>query len=114
MLLQELEKERITCVDVPQTYAVMTGPINLIETLLKKGEMTHESNPVARWAFGNASIAKNGNEQIKFVKEHKGKSVVRTKRIDPIVALANAMARAQYYNGKVDLSAVILGEDWGM
>ncbi len=114
MLLQELEKEHITCVDVPQTFAVMTAPINLIETLLKKGELTHENNPVARWTFGNASIAKNGNEQIKFVKEHKGRSVVRTKRIDPIVALANAMARAQYYNGKVDLSAVILSDDWGM
>jgi hypothetical protein len=48
------------------------------------------------------------------VKEHKGKSVVRTKRIDPIVALANAMARAQYYQGTVDLSATILSDDWGM
>lgn len=114
MLLQELEKEHITCVDVPQTYAVMTAPINLIETLLKQGKLTHENNLVAHWAFGNASIAKNGNEQIKFVKEHKGRSVVRTKRIDPIVALANAMSRAQYYNGKVDLSAAILNPDWGM
>jgi phage terminase large subunit-like protein len=114
MLLQELENEHIACVDVPQTYAVMTGPINLIETLLKQGKLTHENNPVARWTFGNASIAKNGNEQIKFVKEHKGKSVVRTKRIDPIVALANAMARAQYYQGTVDLSATILSDDWGM
>lgn len=114
MLLQELEKEHITCVDVPQTYAVMTGPINFIETLLKQGKLTHENNPVARWTFGNASIAKNGNEQIKFVKEHKGRSVVRTKRIDPIVALANAMARAQYYQGTVDLSAAILSDDWGM
>lgn len=114
MLLQELEKEQLTCVDVPQTFAVMTGPINLIETLLKKGEMTHENNAVARWTFGNASIAKNGNEQIKFVKEHKGKSVVRTKRIDPIVALANAMSRAQYYKGIIDLSAQVLSPEWGM
>jgi len=101
-------------VDVPQTYAVMTAPINLIETLLKKGELTHENNPVAGWAFGNASIAKNGNEQIKFVKEHKGRSVVRTKRIDPIVALANAMSRAQYYKGIVDMSAQVLSPEWGM
>jgi phage terminase large subunit-like protein len=52
------------------------------------------NDQVARWAFGNASIAKNGNGNMKFVKEHKGKSVVRTKRIDPIVSLANAMSRA--------------------
>jgi len=51
---------------------------------------------------------------MKFVKEHKGKSVVRTKRIDPIVALANAMSRALNYKGNLDLSEEILSDDWGM
>ena len=78
------------------------------------GNLTHEADPVARWAFGNTSIAKNGQGFIKFVKEHKGKSVVRTKRIDPIAALINAMARARFYTGSVDLSAAILDDDWGM
>jgi phage terminase large subunit-like protein len=76
--------------------------------------MTHENNPVARWCFGNTSIAKNGQGFIKFVKEHKGKSVVRTKRIDLTAAWINAMARARFYKGNVDLSAVILDKDWGM
>ncbi len=114
MLLQELEKEELVCVDVPQTYAVMTAPINLVETLMKSGKLSHERHPVARWCFGNTSIAKNGNEQIKFVKEHKGKSVVRTRRIDTSVALVNAMARAQYYQGSIDLNARVLSPDWGM
>jgi phage terminase large subunit-like protein len=114
MLTQRLEQTGLTCVDVPQTYTSLTDPMNTIETLLKKGVMSHESNPVARWCFGNTSIAKNGMEQIKFVKEHKGKSVVRTKRIDLTAAWVDAMARARFYQGYVDQSAAILSDDWGM
>jgi len=69
---------------------------------------------VARWCFGNTAIARNGQGYIKFVKEHKGKSVIRTKRIDLVAAWINAMARARYYQGSLDLSARILGGDWGM
>ena len=59
--------------------------------------LTHEPHPVARWAFGNTSIHKNGNAQIKFVKESKGRGIVRTKRIDPTAAWVIAMARAMFY-----------------
>ena len=147
MLLQRLEKAGLVCVDVPQTYASLTDPMNQIEILLKgqagvpepvenppaedekpqesdipqvptdhllRGRLTHEDNPVARWCFGNTSIAKNGQGYIKFVKEHKGKSVDRTKRIDLIAALVDAMARARFYTGNVDLSAEILSPEWGM
>ena len=81
---------------------------------LLTGRMTHENNPVARWCFGNSSIAQNGNGQKKLVKEHRGKSVVRTKRIDTTAALIDAMARARFYKGNVDLSAAIMAEGWGM
>jgi phage terminase large subunit-like protein len=112
MLLQELGQEGMTCVDIPQTYQSLTSPMNLTEVLLRRGKMTHENNPVARWAFGNTSISKNGNAQIKYVKEHRGKSVDRTKRIDLIAALVIAMARASMY-GEVDMRA-IMEPDWGM
>jgi len=139
MLLQRLEKAGITCVDIPQTFLSLTDPLNQIEILLKgrsegltpdtdgngeaalmvsgqplTGRMTHEDNPVARWCFGNTSVAKNGQGYIKFVKEHKGRSVDRTKRIDLTAAWVDAMARARYYDGNVDLSAAILSDDWGM
>jgi len=111
MLVQELEKKDLVCVDVPQTFAVLTNPMNTIETLMKTpGKFTHENNLAARWCFGNTSIAKNGNEQIKYVKEHRGKSVVRTKRIDLTAALVIAMARAQYFAFPVDLSEAIKKE----
>lgn len=141
MLLQRLERQQLVCVDVPQTFKMMTGPMNLAEVLLKiaarqrdealeaqvaeqltqangmdllRGGLTHEHNPAVRWCFGNASTAKNGNAEIKLVKEHRGRSVVRTKRIDAITALVNAMARAQFYQPKLDLSSAIKAEDWGM
>lgn len=78
------------------------------------GKMTHELNPLARWTFGNTSVAKNGQGYVKFVKQTRGKGVDRTKRIDPMIALVNAMARARFYKGSVDISAQILDEEWGM
>lgn len=114
MLLQRLEQQEMVCVDIPQRFATLTDPMCQIEILLKSGKLTHEANPVARWNFGNVSIAKNGNSQIKYVKESKGKSIVRTKRIDLVAAWVIAQARAQFYKGVLDLSAVILSDDWGM
>jgi phage terminase large subunit-like protein len=144
MLLQRLEQQQMLCVDVPQTFKVLTSPMNLIQVLLKiaakqqdddleqlkadlaqalgmpalnavllRGGLTHENSQVARWCFGNASKATNGNAEIKLVKEHKGRSVDRTKRIDLMTALVNAMARAQFYQPKVDLTAAIMSDDFG-
>ena len=114
MLWQRLEQDHLTCVDIPQQYATLTDPINHIEVLLKQKNkyelddgvvleapaLTHEPHPVARWAFGNASISKNGNAQVKLVKQHKGRSLDRTKRIDPIVAFVCAMARAKFFKAQ--------------
>ena len=111
MLWQRLEQDHLTCVDIPQHYATLTDPMNYLETLLRKrlrdedenGKeieipvLTHEPHPVARWCFGNTSISKNGNAQIKMVKQHKGRSLDRTKRIDLTVAWVCAMARARFY-----------------
>jgi phage terminase large subunit-like protein len=113
MLLQRIEQAGLTCVDIPQTFMSLTDPINQVEVLLKEKKISHEANPVARWCFGNTSVAKNGNGQIKFVKEHKGKSVVRTKRIDLTAAWVDAMARARFYSNP-DMSAAILSDNWGM
>ena len=114
MLVQSLEAKDFIIVDIPQTFVTLTGPMNEIQTLLSTGKMSHEANMTARWCFGNTSIAKNGNEQIKYVKEHRGKSVVRTKRIDTTAAWVIAMARAMLFKLPVDISSVILGKDWGM
>jgi phage terminase large subunit-like protein len=114
MLLQRLEAESLACVDIPQTYVSLTDAMNLIEVLLKNKKLTHEANPVARWCFGNTSISKNGNAQIKYVKERKGKGIDRTKRIDLTAAWVCGMVRARFHDGLVDISEKILDPEWGM
>lgn len=114
MLLQELQKAGLNVVTVPQTFVNLTDPMNLVEVLMKEGKLTHTSSPLARWCFSNTSIAKNGGGLIKYVKEHKGKSVVRTKRIDLMAAMITGMCRAKTYKSNIDLSAAILSDDWGM
>ena len=112
MLWQRLEQDHLTCVDIPQQYTTLTDPIDQTEVLLKSRNkidledgtileepvLTHEAHPVARWCFGNTSIVKNGNAQKKFVKQHRGKSLDRTKRIDLTIAWVCAMARARFYS----------------
>jgi phage terminase large subunit-like protein len=111
MLLQELEQEGMKVVDVPQTYDVLTDPMNHLEVLLRQKrkiqqedgtiielpQLTHEPHPVARWCFGNTAIHKNGNSQIKYVKEHRGKSIDRSKRIDLTTAWVLSTTRAMLY-----------------
>lgn len=130
MLIQHLQKggpHDKWIIEIPQHYATMTDPINFVEILLRQRRtvydedgtetqapmLTHEPHPVARWCFGNASVAMNGNEQKKLVKERRGKHLDRTKRIDLVIAWVNATARARNYLERVDLSS-ILDPDWGM
>lgn len=113
MLIQRLQQEHeIEVTEALQTYAALTDPMNHVEVLLRNQRLSHEDNPVARWCFGNTSISKNGNAQIKYVKERRGKSVDRTKRIDLTVALILAMQRARFFETN-NLDA-ILSDEWGM
>ena len=113
MLVQRLQQEySLEVVDIPQRYTTLTDPMNQVEVWLRNAQLIHEPNPVARWCFGNMSISKNGNSQIKYVKEHKGKSIDRTKRIDLIVALVIAAARARFY--KINNLDAIMNDEWGM
>ena len=91
MLQQELAKEYIESLEVPQTIAGLSPAMKEIERLFRVGGLTHEQNPVARWCFGNIVIYVDGNENIKPMK-NKSKD-----RIDLIVALINAMSIAMQF-----------------
>jgi len=98
MLTQRLIKNGITVVEVPQQMAHMSPPMKEIERLSKTGQLTHEAHPVARWCWGNVVIVVDGNGNIKPMK-NKCKE-----KIDLIVAMINAMARAMQDAQKVDVS----------
>ena len=51
MLLQEVEKAGLICVDIPQTFMSLTNPLNETERLLGERKITHEANPVAQVVF---------------------------------------------------------------
>lgn len=88
MLTQILAKKGIKTIEIPQTIAGMSPGMKELERLLRSEQMTHEDNPLARWAFGNVVIFMDGNENIKPMKNRS------IERIDPIVALINAMNAA--------------------
>lgn len=88
MLTQRLMREGIEVIEIPQDMKHMSPAMKTIEHLMKRGEFTHEENPVARWCWGNVTVAVDGNENIKPMKN---KSV---DRIDLTVAMINAMVTA--------------------
>lgn len=131
MLLQVLEQDdKLLCSHIPQKFDTLTDPLTQTEILLNgndpdpnlkavegsllTGKLTHEKNLVAKWCFGNTSIATNGQGYKKYVKQYKGQSVIRTKRIDTTAAWITGMARARFYQGVVDKSKKILDPEWGM
>lgn len=91
MLTQRLMRQGVDVVEVAQNMAQMSPAMKMIEMLLKKGLMTHEKNPLARWCFGNVVVAVDGNENIKPMKNKS------QERIDLTVALINAMATAMLF-----------------
>ena len=82
MMSDEIQRKII---EIPQTMAGMSPGMAEFERLVRGKEIIHEHNPVGRWAFGNVIIATDGNQNIKPMKN---KSI---ERIDPIVALINAV-----------------------
>jgi len=75
-------------VRIEQTMAGETPALNELERLFREGKISHEENPCGRWAFGNAAIAIDGNENKKLMKNRS------IDRIDPTCALMDAMAGA--------------------
>ncbi len=75
-------------ITIPQNIENLSPAMKELERLMYAGEIEHEHNPCGRWAFGNVRVAMDGNENLK---PHKGRSI---DRIDPIMALIDAMAAA--------------------
>lgn len=82
----EIRDDKI--IKIPQTIEGMSPAMKEIERMMHAGMIEHEKNPCGRWTFGNVIVAVDGNENLK---PHKGRSI---DRIDPVVALIDAMAAA--------------------
>jgi len=109
MLTQRLEQAGVTeIVEIPQTMAGLSAAMKTMERLLRRGEMTHQKNPCARWCFGNVRCAVDGNENIKPMKNRS------LERIDIVTSWIIAMAAALLDGEIVDKNEAILKEEWSM
>ncbi|WP_060788971.1 terminase large subunit [Geobacillus zalihae] len=98
-LMQELEAEGFTTIEIPQGIRYLTEPTKNFRTKVFEKKIIHNQNPVLTWAVGNAVTRKDAQENIML---DKSKS---TDRIDPLAALINAHARAMFANAEsVDVS----------
>ncbi len=80
-------KERF--VEISQTIAGMSTAMGELDRLFRtKTEISHPINPLGRWSLGNVVVSPDGNGNTKPMKN---KSI---EKIDPTVALVNAMAGA--------------------
>lgn len=86
-------------IEISQTMEGMSAGMKELERLFRSCKITHQEQPLGRWAFGNVIIATDGNENIKPMKN---KSI---ERIDPVVALVDAMAGAVKLEPKASSSA---------
>jgi phage terminase large subunit-like protein len=84
----DLGDEGLTMVEVRQGARSMSAPMKEIEQNVRGKKLIHDGHPVLRWNVGNVQVKTDENENVRPVK---GKG---TERIDGLVAMVNAMARA--------------------
>jgi len=89
----KFQEEGLVCAEVRQNFTMLSDPTKEIQKLVmsKKDEIAHDGHEVMRWNVGNTEIITDKNENIRPIKGPK------TERIDGMVALINAMARAMLH-----------------
>jgi phage terminase large subunit-like protein len=75
-------------IDIRQGTKTLSEPTKVFREEVYKNNVEHDNNPVLSWAFGNAIIKADQNENIMLDKQKS------TERIDPAAATMNAMVRA--------------------
>lgn len=91
-------------VEIRQGFRSMSPAMKEIEQLVRGKKLLHNGHPVLRWNVGNVEVKTDENENIRPVK---GKGI---ERIDGLVAMINAMARAMLQDQKPDASRYASGE----
>jgi phage terminase large subunit-like protein len=93
--LQELGFEvegKKSLVQFGQGFASMAAPTKELEKMVLSGELAHGGNPVLTWMVSNAVVRTDPAGNMKVDKEKS------TERVDGVVALVMAIARAMLRN----------------
>jgi phage terminase large subunit-like protein len=90
----KLNDAGLTMAEIRQGFKSMSPAMKELEKLIEGRQIDHGGNPVANWMFGNMDVKQDENDNVRPIKGKK------TERIDGIVALINALARAVLYINK--------------
>lgn len=88
-------------VEMGQGFKDFNGAVDALESAALNDQLRHGGNPVLRWAVSNVAISRDHAGNRKFDKR------LRTRRIDPAVALAMAMRTATQPTGIADVGTLI-------
>lgn len=88
-------------VEMGQGFKDFNGAVDALETVVLNRALRHGAHPVLRWAVANVAISRDHAGNRKFDKR------LRTRRIDPAVALAMALRGAMQPTGIADVSTMI-------
>lgn len=97
-LATQLEGDGINVVKMGQGFQSMTAPTKYLNNLLIDRKFKHNNNPVLNWAASNVAVEQDAAGNIKPSKKKS------TQRIDPIVALINAIAA--YVVSEIEVESV--------
>ena len=91
-------------VEFGQGFLSMAAPTAELLRMVKAGQLQHGGNPIFRWAASNLSVETDAAGNMKPDKEHS------VEKIDPIVALCNALgvAMRQPKEIKDDMTVMVL------
>ncbi len=90
-IANDLQDEGLTMVQFGQGYASMSPPTKDLERLVLQGSLQHGGHPVLRWMADNLEVA---NDPAGNIKPRKPGHKMSHKKIDGMVALVMALARA--------------------
>lgn len=107
-IAQRLQAAGVSVVEIPQQTRFLSEPMKWIEVLVRSGRLHHNGDPVLSWAISNVTVKPDANDNI-FPRKDAPEN-----KIDPAVALINAMARAIHFDevGSLDSSSDAAMDDY--
>lgn len=91
-LVTQLMDDGATCVPIRQTYAGLSAACKEFEKLVVSQAIRDGGNPIMRWMVGNVAVAQDSSGNLRPDREK------ATDKIDGVVALLIALARAMLYS----------------
>lgn len=98
--VQDWQAAKIPCVEFPQGWRFFSEPMKQLDVLIASGRLRHSGDPVLAWALGNVVAREDTRGNVYPRKERDAD------KIDPVVALIMALARALVHGNAAPAASV--------